>query len=81
MLFWKLIGFLVLYAAYKTQVSRNENLAKLQAGYLFPEVCLNALILSLNFWDFIWCITLVLLTINAFLLSSKQQLIFLIYAW
>ncbi|CDP01154.1 unnamed protein product [Coffea canephora] len=24
--------------AYKTQVSRNENLAKLQAGYLFPEI-------------------------------------------
>jgi hypothetical protein len=24
---------------YKTQVSRNENIAKLQAGYLFPEVC------------------------------------------
>ncbi|KAI5654672.1 hypothetical protein M9H77_31859 [Catharanthus roseus] len=23
---------------YKTQVSRNENLAKLQAGYLFPEI-------------------------------------------
>lgn len=28
----------MLYAAYKTQVSRNENLAKLQAGYLFPEI-------------------------------------------
>ncbi|KAJ9552263.1 hypothetical protein OSB04_016308 [Centaurea solstitialis] len=25
--------------AYKTQVSRNGNIAKLQAGYLFPEVC------------------------------------------
>ncbi|KAA8536314.1 hypothetical protein F0562_028792 [Nyssa sinensis] len=25
-------------AAYKTKVSRNENMAKLQAGYLFPEV-------------------------------------------
>ncbi|KAK4719687.1 hypothetical protein R3W88_018025 [Solanum pinnatisectum] len=24
--------------SYKTQVSRNENLAKLQAGYLFPEI-------------------------------------------
>ncbi|KAL0384355.1 UNVERIFIED_CONTAM: LL-diaminopimelate aminotransferase, chloroplastic [Sesamum radiatum] len=24
--------------AYKTKVSRNENLAKLQAGYLFPEI-------------------------------------------
>ncbi|KAL3504628.1 hypothetical protein ACH5RR_034469 [Cinchona calisaya] len=24
--------------AYKTQVSRNENFAKLQAGYLFPEI-------------------------------------------
>ncbi|KAL3621039.1 hypothetical protein CASFOL_035951 [Castilleja foliolosa] len=24
--------------AYKTKVSRNENMAKLQAGYLFPEV-------------------------------------------
>ncbi|GJV72307.1 LL-diaminopimelate aminotransferase, chloroplastic [Tanacetum coccineum] len=24
--------------AYKTQVSRNENIAKLQAGYLFPEI-------------------------------------------
>lgn len=27
--------------AYKTEVSRNENLAKLQAGYLFPEVSLH----------------------------------------
>ncbi|PWA57263.1 pyridoxal phosphate (PLP)-dependent transferases superfamily protein [Artemisia annua] len=25
--------------AYKTKVSRNGNMAKLQAGYLFPEVC------------------------------------------
>ncbi|GJX34173.1 LL-diaminopimelate aminotransferase, chloroplastic [Tanacetum coccineum] len=25
-------------SAYKTQVSRNENIAKLQAGYLFPEI-------------------------------------------
>lgn len=26
------------FEAYKTQVSRNSNMAKLQAGYLFPEV-------------------------------------------
>ncbi|KAJ0892333.1 putative LL-diaminopimelate aminotransferase [Helianthus annuus] len=25
-------------STYKTKVSRNENIAKLQAGYLFPEV-------------------------------------------
>lgn len=33
--------------AYTTQVSRNANMAKLQAGYLFPEVC--------NAFDFIFC--------------------------
>lgn len=27
------------HVAHKTNVARNENLAKLQAGYLFPEVC------------------------------------------
>lgn len=32
---------LVLLEAFKTKVSRNENLAKLQAGYLFPEVCIS----------------------------------------
>lgn len=25
--------------AHKTKVSRNANMGKLQAGYLFPEVC------------------------------------------
>ena len=31
--------FAVCCEAYKTNVSRNANMAKLQAGYLFPEVC------------------------------------------
>lgn len=35
--FWKPLP--VCYEAYKTTVSRNANMAKLQAGYLFPEVC------------------------------------------
>ncbi|KAL0686986.1 hypothetical protein Bca4012_086663 [Brassica carinata] len=26
---------------YKTNVSRNSNMSKLQAGYLFPEVCIS----------------------------------------
>jgi hypothetical protein len=30
--------FAVCSEAYKTTVSRNANMAKLQAGYLFPEV-------------------------------------------
>jgi hypothetical protein len=30
--------FAVCSEAYKTKVSRNANMAKLQAGYLFPEV-------------------------------------------
>lgn len=28
----------ILFEAYKTKVARNANMAKLQAGYLFPEV-------------------------------------------
>lgn len=28
-----------MYVEYKTKVSRNSNMSKLQAGYLFPEVC------------------------------------------
>ncbi|KAK6240530.1 hypothetical protein QUC31_015785 [Theobroma cacao] len=33
-----LCGLFVCFEAYKTKVSRNSNIAKLQAGYLFPEV-------------------------------------------
>lgn len=32
---------------YKTKVSRNANIAKLQAGYLFPEVCFLCNLLQL----------------------------------
>ena len=31
--------FTVCCEAHMTKVSRNANMAKLQAGYLFPEVC------------------------------------------
>lgn len=31
--------YVFLYVEYKTNVSRNSNMSKLQAGYLFPEVC------------------------------------------
>jgi len=31
------------FSDYTTAVKRNENLAKLQAGYLFPEVLFDAL--------------------------------------
>nr|GEW70300.1 LL-diaminopimelate aminotransferase, chloroplastic isoform X1 [Tanacetum cinerariifolium] len=34
----KLLVPCVVSAAYKTQVARNTNIAKLQAGYLFPEI-------------------------------------------
>ncbi|KAL2512019.1 LL-diaminopimelate aminotransferase [Abeliophyllum distichum] len=37
---WWSYGYIDLTAfwAYKTKVSRNENMGKLQAGYLFPEI-------------------------------------------
>ena len=37
---WKQVKPLLFFCeAYTTKVSRNANMAKLQAGYLFPEVC------------------------------------------
>ncbi|CAK9156113.1 unnamed protein product [Ilex paraguariensis] len=35
--------------AYKTKVSRNANMAKLQASYLFPEVCHDSCIFFAQF--------------------------------
>lgn len=43
-LFWCLVE-------YKTNVSRNQNMSKLQAGYLFPEVCICLCLCLLKiFW-------------------------------
>ncbi|KAJ0011431.1 hypothetical protein Pint_33570 [Pistacia integerrima] len=43
----KIVELFLIYSgfgeAYKTKVSRNSNIAKLQAGYLFPEVRSDAL--------------------------------------
>ncbi|RXH87553.1 hypothetical protein DVH24_034453 [Malus domestica] len=35
---------------YKTQVSRNANIAKLEAGYLFPEVCGVVMFFHFQMW-------------------------------
>lgn len=45
------------FEAYKTKVSRNGNIAKLQAGYLFPEVFDTA-------WSFCFVLTLICLMIT-----------------
>lgn len=38
-----------IFEAYKTKVSRNENMGKLQAGYLFPEVHRISLLQFISF--------------------------------
>ena len=42
-----------MFVEYKTNVSRNLNMSKLQAGYLFPEVCMIVSVSVLVYFRFL----------------------------
>ena len=50
-----------MFVEYKTNVSRNLNMSKLQAGYLFPEVCMIVSVSVLVYFVILVCNMMVIL--------------------